>query len=132
MDHQDWNPTVFKKRVPRSTHEAKSRGLSVTKERADTKNVAYKNTLLSRKVENEEVDIKKIDLNLSKIIQKARFNNKLSQKQLAEKLNLQNTVIQSYESGKVIPNKTLLVKMGRILNVHLTGKNIGKPIKENT
>ncbi len=130
MSHQDWDQVVFKKRAPRSANEAKSRGVKVTKERATTKNEAYKNTLDARKVENEEIKIKKIDLNLSKTIQKARFNAKISQKTLAEKLNLQVSVIQGYESGKVIPNKTLLYKMGKILNVHLTGKNIGKPIKE--
>lgn len=130
MSHQDWDPVVFKKKAPRSANEAKSRGVKVAKERTTTKNEAYKNTLSARKVENEEVVIKKIDFNLSKLIQKARFDSKISQKTLAEKLNLQVSVIQGYESGKVIPNKNLLYKMGKILNVHLTGKNIGKPIKE--
>ena len=49
--------------------------------------------------------------------------------QLAKQLNLQSSVIKNYESGKVIPNKTLLFKMGKILKVHLTGKNIGKPME---
>ena len=129
MSHQDWEPVVFKKRAPRSANEAKSRGMKVTKERTTTKNEAYKNTINARKVENEEIVIKKIDLNLSKIIQKARFSAKLSQKALAEKLNLQVSIIQKYESGKTVPNTTLLFKMGKILNVHLTGKSIGKPIK---
>jgi len=130
MSHQDWDPIVFKKRAPRSANEARARGVKVSKERANTKNEAYKNTLNARKVENEEIKIQKIDLNLSKLIQKARFNAKISQKGLAEKLNLQLSVIQGYESGKVIPNKTLLYKMGKMLNIHLTGKNIGKKIKE--
>ena len=130
MDHQDWGPTVFKKRAPKSTSEAKSRGMKVTKERVINKNEAYKSNLNSRKVDNEEAEIKKIDHSLTKIIQKARFEAKMSQKELAQKLNLQTTVIQNYESGKVIPNKTLLYKMGKLLNTHLTGKHIGEPIKE--
>ena len=130
MSHQDWDPIVFKKRGPRSANEARARGVKVSKERANTKNEAYKNTLNARKVENEEIKIQKIDLNLSKLIQKARFNAKISQKELAEKLNLQLSIIQGYESGKVIPNKTLLYKMGKVLNIHLTGKNIGNKIKE--
>ena len=130
MSHQDWDPIVFKKRAPRSANEARARGVKVSKERANTKNEAYKNTLNARKVENEEIKIQKIDLNLSKLIQKARFDAKISQKELAEKLNLQLSIIQGYESGKIIPNKTLLYKMGKVLNIHLTGKNIGKKIKE--
>ena len=129
MDHQDWNSTIFKKRAPKSTSEAKSRGMKVTKERVIGKNEAYKSNLNSRKIDNEEAEIKKIDHSLTKIIQKARFNSKMSQKDLAQKLNLQTTVIQNYESGKVIPNKTLLFKMGKLLNVHLTGKHIGEPMK---
>ena len=90
----------------------------------------YKVEIINSIPENEEIKIQKIDLNLSKLIQKARFDAKISQKGLAEKLNLQLSVSQGYESGKVIPNKTLLYKMGKVLNVHLTGKNVGNKIKE--
>tara|TARA_B110000046_G_scaffold185362_2_gene226710 strand:+ start:9600 stop:9992 length:393 start_codon:yes stop_codon:yes gene_type:complete len=130
MSHQDWDQVVFKKRLPRSIVESKSRGVKISKERANTKNEAFKNTLNMRKVDNEEIEIKKVGFNLSKLIQKARFDSKLSQKALADKLNIQVSVIQKYESGKIIPNKTFLYKMGKIVNVHLTGKNIGKVIKE--
>jgi putative transcription factor len=128
MSHQDWNPVVFKKRIPKTVKEAKAKGMT-TQQHSNKKNINYENTINMRKLENEEVEIKKIDLNLSKLIQKARVNNKLSQKDLADKLNLKSNIIQGYESGKVIPNKTLLYKMGKILNTHLTGKNIGTPME---
>lgn len=130
MSHQDWDQVVFKKRVPRSVAENRLRGIKVSKERTNTKNEAFKNTLNMRKIDNEEIEIKKVGFNLSKLIQKARFDSKLSQKALADKLNTQVSVIQKYESGKIIPNKTFLYKMGKIVNVHLTGKNLGKVIKE--
>lgn len=130
MSHQDWDQVVFKKRLPRSIAESKSRGVKISKERANTKNEAFKNTLNMRKVDNEEIEIKKVGFNLSKLIQKARFDSKLSQKALADKLNTQVSVIQKYETGKIIPNKTFLYKMGKVVNIHLTGKNIGKVIKE--
>lgn len=130
MSHQDWDQVVFKKRMPRSVAENKSRGIKVSKERTNTKNEAFKNTLNMRKVDNEEIEIKKVEFNLSKLIQKARFDSKLSQKALADKLNIQVSVIQKYETGKIIPNKTFLYKMGKVVNIHLTGKNIGKAIKE--
>ena len=129
MSHQDWNDIVFKKNI---FGNAKSRGLKVSKERTNIKNEQYKNTLCARKVENEEIKIKKIELNLSKTIQTARLNAKLTQKDLANKLNLKTTIIQNYESGKAVPNKTLLYKMGKMLNIHLTGKNIGTPMKMKT
>lgn len=126
MSHQDWNPVVFKKHIPKTVKEAKG---MTTQQHSNKKNINYENTINMRKLENEEVEIKKIDLNLSKLIQKARVNNKLSQKDLADKLNLKSNIIQGYESGKVIPNKTLLYKMGKVLNTHLTGKNIGTPME---
>lgn len=128
MSHQDWNPVVFKKHIPKTVKEAKAKGMT-TQQHSNKKNINYENTINMRKLENEEVKIKKIDLNLSKLIQKARVNNKLSQKDLADKLNLKSNIIQGYESGKVIPNKTLLYKMGKVLNTHLTGKNIGTPME---
>lgn len=130
MSHQDWDNVVFKKKAPTSVANAKSRGIKVSKELRGEKNEQYKNTLNKRKLDNEEIEIKKIDFNLSKLIQKARVEKKLSQKQLAEQLNLKATVIQGYESGKAIPNKTLLYKMGKILNMHLTGKNVGDPMNK--
>ena len=128
MSHQDWDPVVFKKRIPKTVKEAKAKGLT-TQQNTNKKNVNYENTVSMRKLENEEVEIKKIEHSVSKIIQKARMEAKLSQKDLAQKLNLKPTVIQSYEAGKAIPNKMILVKMGKMLNTHLTGKNIGKPMK---
>ena len=128
MSHQDWDPVVFKKRIPVKVSEAKAKGLT-TQQNTNKKNINYENTVSMRKLENEEVEIKKIGHSVSKIIQKARMEAKLSQKDLAQKLNLKPTVIQSYESGKAIPNKMILVKMGKMLNTHLTGKNIGKPMK---
>ena len=128
MSHQDWEPVIFKKRIPVKVKEAKAKGLT-TQQNTNKKNVNYENTVSMRKLENEEVEIKKIEHSVSKIIQKARMNAKLSQKDLAQKLNLKPTVIQNYESGKAIPNKMILVKMGKMLNTHLTGKNIGKSMK---
>ena len=128
MSHQDWDSVVFKKRIPKTVKEAKAKG-HTTQQNTNKKNVNYENTISMRKLENEEVEIKKIEHNVSKIIQKARMDAKLSQKDLAQKLNLKPTVIQTYESGKAIPNKMVLVKMGKMLNTHLTGKNIGKPMK---
>ena len=127
--HQDWEPVVFKKRTPRNVTEAKKRGMAKTVKKHDNSNNLYKQDKNLKKIEEAEVAPKKIEFSVTKLIQKARFDNKISQDQLAKQLNLQSSVIKNYESGKVIPNKTLLFKMGKILKVHLTGKNIGKPME---
>ena len=52
-------------------------------------------------------------------IQKARQANKMTQRELAIKLNMQTCIINNYESGKAIPNRQILIKLGQILGVKL-------------
>jgi putative transcription factor len=46
----------------------------------------------------------------------------MNQKQLAQALAVQASVIQDYENGKAIPNNQLLGKLERVLGVKLRGK----------
>ena len=55
-------------------------------------------------------------------MQTARLELKLSQKDVAQKVNEKPSVIQDYESSKAIPNPQILGKLERILGVKLRGK----------
>ena len=46
---------------------------------------------------------------------------KLSQKDVAQKVNEKPSVIQDYESSKAIPNPQILGKLERVLGVKLRG-----------
>jgi putative transcription factor len=46
---------------------------------------------------------------------------KLSQKDVAAKINEKQSVLQDYESGKAIPNPQILGKLERALGVKLRG-----------
>ena len=59
---------------------------------------------------------------LLQAIQAARLALKLSQKDVAQKVNEKPSVIQDYESGKAIPNPQILAKLERTLGVKLRGK----------
>ena len=54
----------------------------------------------------------------------------MSQKELAQRLNLRGGVIRDYELGKAIPSGKILNRIGRLLNVRLTGKKIGQPFNK--
>jgi len=54
---------------------------------------------------------------------------KLSQKDVAQKVNEKPSVIQDYESGKAIPNPQVLSKLERVLGVKLRGSDIGKKLE---
>jgi len=59
---------------------------------------------------------------LFKAIQTARMELKLSQKDVAAKINEKPSILQDYESSKAIPNPQILGKLERVLGVKLRGK----------
>jgi putative transcription factor len=54
-------------------------------------------------------------------MQTARMELKLSQKDVAQKINEKPSVLQDYESSKAIPNPQILAKLERVLGVKLRG-----------
>jgi putative transcription factor len=100
---QDWTTVIFKKRKP-------------------PKQYAQNETQVKlKKLENEEIVIKKTSLKLRKAIQQARTTHKMSQSMLANKINVKSNVINDYESGKAIPNQQIIVKLEKVLKVKLQG-----------
>jgi putative transcription factor len=74
----------------------------------------------ARKIEeSEELKHAKVDKDLSKAIMQARMAKKMTQKDLATKINEKPQVVGEYESGKAIPNGQIIVKMERVLGVKL-------------
>lgn len=71
---------------------------------------------------------KKVEATVGKAIQKARQDLKLTQKDLATKINEKPTIVNDYESGKGVPNQQVLTKMERALGIKLRGKDIGSPL----
>lgn len=53
---------------------------------------------------------------------------KMTQKELAVKVNEKDSIIREYETGSAIPNQQILMKLQRALGVKLTGSNIGEKI----
>jgi ribosome-binding protein aMBF1 (putative translation factor) len=83
------------------------------------------------KIENEteNFSIEKIPMILSKEIILARTLKKITQKEIAIKLNIQFNVYQELENGKAIYNsqtKKLINKMENLLNVKFQNKNASK------
>lgn len=78
--------------------------------------------------ETEELHHETISLDVGKLIQQSRMEKKLTQKDLATKINEKPQVIMDYESGRAIPNNQVLNKLERTLGVKLRGKDKGKPL----
>ncbi|KAJ7197256.1 multi protein bridging factor 1-domain-containing protein [Mycena pura] len=78
--------------------------------------------------ENEVAPPAKIAPSVGRAIQDARQELKLSQKDVAQKINEKPSVLQDYESSKAIPNPQILGKLERVLGVKLRGADIGKKL----
>ncbi|KAI9509967.1 ylMBF1 [Russula earlei] len=79
--------------------------------------------------ENEVAPPPKVASSVGRAMQTARMELKLSQKEVAQKINEKPSVLQDYESGKAVPNAQILAKLERVLGVKLRGTNIGKKLE---
>ena len=112
--------------VPKSAagvSRAKEKGLLFTEKKHGAGGNASAHSgagINARKIEeSEELKHNKVDRNLSKAIQQARMAKKMTQKELATKMNEKPQVVGEYENGKAIPNGQIISKMERILGVKL-------------
>jgi len=79
--------------------------------------------------ENEVAPPPKVAPTVGRAIQDGRMVLKLSQKDVAQKINEKPSVLQDYESGKAVPNAQILAKLERVLGVKLRGSEIGKKLE---
>ncbi|CAH3024116.1 unnamed protein product [Porites evermanni] len=141
MAESDWDSvTYLRKKTPRAA-ELRSKqavaqaqrhggavettqkyGAGANKQHSSSKDTAK----LDR--ETEELHHEKVSLDVGKLIQQMRMEKKLTQKDLATKINEKPQVIMDYESGKAIPNNQVMSKIERALGVKLRGKDKGKPL----
>ena len=99
MEHQDWKILYVKK--PNKNNNSSKKGPSNSLDKTDID--SFKN--------------KKISSDISKKILQNRNSKNLTQKQLAQLINVKPSVINDYESGKAIPNPSILNKLKKIIDI---------------
>ena len=95
---QDWKPVVLKKK---------------------TINIKNENVSNKKSNENDVIKINKTNIELKKAMQQARLSCKMSQKDVAQRMNVKTNLIVDYESGKLAPSNSFLSKMEKIYNTKL-------------
>jgi putative transcription factor len=106
FDHQDWKTLIVKK----------------TKEKPDKKKtkitkIIDPNIKMEKKIEDGKMEHDKITNELRIQIQKGRASKGLTQKDLANRVNLPQSVINEIESGKAIYNHIQINKIKRFLGL---------------
>ena len=104
LDHQDWKSIIIRKSKPKSVSH------TITK-------VSDPNHKLDKKIEEGNLEHAKITIELRKSIQQGRQSMNITQKQLANKINLPVSVVNDIESGRAIYNHTQINKIKRVLKI---------------
>eukprot|EP01088_Endostelium_zonatum_P021386 TRINITY_DN83_c2_g1_i2.p1 TRINITY_DN83_c2_g1~~TRINITY_DN83_c2_g1_i2.p1 ORF type:complete len:146 (-),score=57.45 TRINITY_DN83_c2_g1_i2:537-974(-) len=79
--------------------------------------------------DESSVNLKVISREVAQAIQKGRSEKKLTQTQLAQKINERESVVKDYERCIGTPNQQILAKMERALGIKLRGAGVGDPIE---
>lgn len=106
--YQDWEPVILKKNIKKTNSQSI---------------ISNNNPISSIKIYNDDDDVnpeiipKTVTLDYGKKIQQARNTLKITQKELAQKLNITVDIIKKYESGEGIKNSNIITKINRFLNI---------------
>lgn len=115
MEHQDHKVTYLRKSNKDYEKEQRKNGNTVS---------VVKTTSIQRKKilddNPESYKVEKVSHSLRNQIQTSRMALKLTQKELAQKINVNPNIIQQYENGKAVPDNQILQKLRRVLNTKLT------------
>ncbi|QRW18157.1 multiprotein bridging factor 1 [Rhizoctonia solani] len=79
--------------------------------------------------ENDVAPPSKVAPSVGKAMQTARMELKLSQKDVAAKINEKQSVLQDYESGKAIPNPRFSESLSTYHPIGYSGSDIGKKLE---
>merc|ERR1711998_493222 len=117
----DWNTVTF---TMAGKGVTKTTATSATKQAEPVKHAGGAVTssgMNAAALENETEELKHqtVSKDLRLAITQARNAKGLTQKQLANSLNMQPSVINEYESGKAIPNNQIISKIERALGAKL-------------
>jgi ribosome-binding protein aMBF1 (putative translation factor) len=105
LDHQDWKTVVLrsKKKDTEKNKVPRKSGTRLQK--------------FEKMADNDELKHKKVDQAMKTKVQQGRLALKLTQKQLAQRCNVQEQVIKDIESGKANYNPRDMNKIKRVLNI---------------
>ena len=99
MSHQDWDTVTFRKKA-KETKEVKK----------IKKNISQKAETIGKFIAPS---------NFRKEMMQSRVQMKMTQQDLASKMNIQQNVIRDWESGKSVPNNNAIGKIERAIGVKL-------------
>lgn len=105
MEHQDWDTVYITPKKKNTQGDDKKKQYVKSKEQK-----------LNEKEEQGKLVHKKMDAGFGKTLQKYRLSQNMTQKDIAQKLNIHVKDINEIESGKMKHNGQLMGKIKRLMN----------------
>lgn len=110
MSHQDWTPVVFNKK----THDGKDTG------KPSSSSSSLSNVGIYKAASDDDAKkTKYVSKNTSQAIMSARSEKKMTQKELAQKCNMDVSIINEIERGACVYNATHVNKIQSVLGVKI-------------
>jgi ribosome-binding protein aMBF1 (putative translation factor) len=76
--------------------------------------------IINNNINNIKEPVQRVmTVNIQNAIKQGRLNIKMSQKELAQKLNVDISIVIDYENGKAIPNNAFISRIEKALNTTL-------------
>lgn len=111
MSHQDWTPVVFKKK----SKDEKDKLSNSTPPTSSLSNVG----IYKAAGDDDMKKTKYVSKNTSQAIMNARSEKKMTQKELAQKCNMDVSIINEIERGACVYNPTHVNKIQSVLGVKI-------------
>ena len=112
MEHQDFRVITIGSKDKKKANLNKQ----IVKKNISNSNNIY--NVNATKLENsDEIQLKYVDRNVVKKIIQARTLQKISQQDLANKLNVRKSVVTELESGKMLKNNQFISKVKKALRI---------------
>jgi len=120
MSHQDWTPVVFSNKSDKKSNSEKSSSSSSSSTSASTSTSSLSNVGVYKAASDDDVKKTKYVLKTtSQAIMSARSEKKMTQKELAQKCNMDVSIINEIERGACVYNASHINKIQSVLGVKI-------------
>ena len=128
LDHQVWTPVILRGKNPIKNVNNQTYNI-IDKRNSDEIQKSNKCNQLEN--ESENFHHQRVPISIAQEIIKTRCSMKMTQKEIAQKINVLQSVIASYENGSAIPDHKILQKISKVLNISFNTKMNKNKSKES-
>ena len=115
MSHQDWTPVVFNKKSNDKDKDKNEKRTTSSSSSSSLSNVG----VYKAANDDEMKKTKYVSKNTSQAIMSARSEKKMTQKELAQKCNMDVSIINEIERGTCVYNATHVNKIQSVLGIKI-------------